>query len=155
MNIVYLSDHLEVVPQLAHWFYQEWAYLHPGWTLAEAERLLSERANTQQLPMAMLAFEDQELLGTVSLKIQDMDTHPELTPWLAGLYVAAPWRRQGIGAKLVAAIEQQALALGVERLYLYTPVSETFYIKLGWQQKEKTEYHHIPVTLMQKNIAAR
>jgi N-acetylglutamate synthase-like GNAT family acetyltransferase len=81
-----------------------------------------------------------------------MDTRLDLTPWLAGLYVSASRRRQGIGAALVSAIEKEAHGLGVERLYLYTPKSAAFYSRLGWQIKERTEYHGYPVTLMQKGI---
>jgi len=55
----------------------------------------------------LLAFDNQELIGTVCLKVHDMDTRPDLSPWLAGLYVVAPWRRLGIGAKLVAVIEKK------------------------------------------------
>jgi predicted N-acetyltransferase YhbS len=152
MNIVYLADHKEVIPMLAQWFYKEWAYLHPDRTLADVERFIGERANTDKIPVTLVAFEGQELLGTVCLKAHDMDTRLDLTPWLAGLYVSAPRRRQGTGARLVSAIEEKAYELGVKRLYLYTPESETFYSRLGWQLRERTKYHGYPVTLMQKEI---
>jgi N-acetylglutamate synthase-like GNAT family acetyltransferase len=152
MNIAYLTDHKEVIPILAQWFYKEWAYLHPERTLADVERLIRERANIDRIPVALVAFEGQELLGTVCLKVHDMDTRLDLTPWLAGLYVSAPRRRQGIGSTLVSAIEKKAYELGIERLYLYTPESEAFYSKLGWQLKERTKYHGYSVTLMQKQI---
>jgi len=86
MNIAYLADHKEVIPLLARWFYQEWAYLHPERTLADVERLIAERVNTDRIPLALLAFDGRELLGTVCLKVHDMDTRLDLTPWLAGLY---------------------------------------------------------------------
>jgi len=152
MNIEYLAYHKEVIPTLAQWFYEEWAYLHPDRTLADVERLISERANTNRIPVALVALEGKELLGTVCLKVHDMDTRLDLTPWLAGLYVSAPRRRQGIGAALVSAIEKTAHDLGVEKLYLYTPESEGFYSRFGWHVKERTEYHGYPVTLMQKEI---
>ncbi len=81
-----------------------------------------------------------------------MDTRLDLSPWLAGLYVSAPRRRQGIGATLVSAIEKKAHELGVKKLYLHTPESEVFYLKLGWQVKERPLYHGYPVSLMQKKI---
>lgn len=152
MDIAHLADHRDVIPTLAQWFYKEWAYLHPDRTLEDVERLIGERTNTTKIPVALVAFEGGELLGTVCLKVHDMDTRLDLTPWLAGLYVAAPRRRQGIGTKLVSAIEKKAHELGVQKLYLYTPESESFYSKLGWQVKERTEYHGYPVTIMEKNI---
>lgn len=152
MNIAYLADHKEVIPILAQWFFQKWAYLHPDRTLDDVQRLLTERTNTEKIPVALVAFEGNELLGTVCLKVHDMDTRLDLTPWLAGLYVAAPRRKQGIGATLVSAIEKKAHELGVQALYLYTPESETFYARLGWHVKERTEYHGYPVSIMEKQI---
>src|SRR5512146_707600 len=115
MNIAYLADHKEVIPLLAQWFYKEWAYLNPGKTLADVEQLIGERTSTDRIPIALVAFDNQELLGTVCLKVHDMDTRLDLSPWLAGLYVAAPRRQQGIGTALVAAIENKAIELGIEK----------------------------------------
>ncbi len=155
MNIAYLADHKEVIPTLARWFHQEWAYLHPDRTLEDVERLLGERTNINKIPVALIAFEGSELLGTVCLKVHDMDTRLDLAPWLAGLYVAAPWRRQGIGTILVSGIEKKAHELGVKKLYLYTPESEAFYSRIGWMAKERTEYHGYPVTVMEKVLFPR
>jgi N-acetylglutamate synthase-like GNAT family acetyltransferase len=152
MNIAYLSDHKEAIPLLAQWFYKEWAYLNPGKTLADVEQLIGERTNTDKIPIALVAFDNHELLGTVCLKVHDMDTRLDLSPWLAGLYVAAPRRRQGIGASLVAAIENKAIELGIKQLYLHTPGAESFYAKLGWQVNERPQYHGYLVSLMQKRI---
>jgi GNAT superfamily N-acetyltransferase len=152
MNIEYLANHKEVIPTLAQWFYEEWAYLHPDRTLADVEQLLEERAQTNKIPVGLVAFDGHELLGTVCLKVHYMDTRLDLTPWLAGLYVSVPRRRQGIGAALVAAIEKTAHDFGVARLYLYTPESENFYSRLGWNVKKRVEYHGYPVALMQKKI---
>lgn len=152
MDIAYLADHKDVIPTLAHWFYEEWAYLHPDRTFEDVKRLIAERTNKTKIPVALVAFDGNELLGTVCLKTHDMETRPDLTPWLAGLYVAKPWRRKGVGAALVKAIEKKANELAVEKLYLYTPESEGFYSRWGWQVKEKTEYHGCPVTIMEKEI---
>jgi len=152
MNIEYLANHKEVIPTLARWFYEEWAYLHPERTYTDVERLISERAQTDKIPIALVAFDGEELLGTVCLKVHDMDTRLDLTPWLAGLYVSAQRRRAGIGTALVSAIEREARKFNINKLYLYTPESESFYAKRGWQVKERTEYHDCEVTLMEKEI---
>ena len=152
IDIAYLTDHKEVVPMLAQWFHEEWGYLHPDRTLTDVERLVGVRAIRIKIPVTLVAFEGQELIGTVCLKIHDMDTRLDLSPWLANLYVAASRRRQGIGIKLVSAIEKRAQELEVENLYLFTPESEAFYSTLGWQVKERAEYHGIPVYIMQKRI---
>ncbi len=152
MKIENLADHTDVIPTLARWFYHEWSYLHPERTYTDIVRLLGERARADSIPMALVAFDGSELLGTVSLKIHDMDTRLDLTPWLAGLYVTVARRRQGVGAALVSAIETKTRDLGMERLYLYTPESEQFYSKLGWHVKERTDYHGYAVTVMEKQL---
>lgn len=105
-----------------------------------------------KIPIALVAFDGEELLGTVCLKVHDMDTRLDLTPWLAGLYVSARRRGEGIGTALVSAIEREARKFNVKKLYLYTPESESFYAKRGWKIKERTEYHDCAVALMEKKI---
>ena len=150
MDVDFLAQHQRYIPTLAQWFHDEWGYLYPQRTLAEVQEAISERTNTDKLPLALVAIDGQELLGTVCLKQHDMDTRMDLTPWLAGLYVADHKRGKGIGRALVAAIETQARKLGIEKLYLYTPESEAFYLVLGWQLVERMEYHGYPVSLMEK-----
>ncbi len=152
MDIAYLADYKDVISTLARWFYEEWAYLHPERTLVDVERLIAERTNRTKVPVALVAMKGNELLGTVCLKTHDMETRLDLTPWLAGLYVAKPWRRRGIGTALVKAIEKKAHELAVGKLYLYTPESQDFYSRLGWHVREQTEYHGCTVTVMEKEI---
>ncbi len=89
MNIEYLAFHKEVIPTLAQWFYEEWSYLYPERTFSDVKRLIAERAQADKIPVALVAYDGEELLGTVCLKVHDMDTRLDLTPWLAGLYVSA------------------------------------------------------------------
>ena len=42
-----------------------------------------------------------ELVGMVSLKFHDMDTRPDLDPWLGGLLVLPEWRNRGVGTMLM------------------------------------------------------
>lgn len=152
MKIAYLADHQDVIPVLSEWFYREWPYLYPERTEHDVTRLISKRTNKDRIPIALVAFEGDELIGTVCLKIHDMDTKPELTPWLAGLYVKESWRRNGVGSSLVKAIERKALEMGISHLFLYTPQSEHFYSGLGWTIRERENYHNVPVTVMEKEI---
>ena len=153
MHIAFLADHIEHVPQLAAWFHSEWSHLYPARTLTEVEASIRERTGKNHLPLALVALENHQLRGTVCLKIHDMESRTELSPWLAGLFVAPDHRRRGIGAQLLGAIEGQALSLGITGLYLYTPAAEQFYLARGWRVLEHTHYHHYPVTIMRKTLA--
>jgi N-acetylglutamate synthase-like GNAT family acetyltransferase len=83
---------------------------------------------------------------------EDMETHKQLSPWLASLFVAGNRRREGIGAALVGRLIEEARALGVQRLYLYTPSEEKFYSRRGWSVLERTEYAGKPAVIMEYNL---
>ncbi len=87
-----------------------------------------------------------------SIFVQDMSTRPDLTPWLAGVFVAPDQRGKGIGSALVQAIEAKALELGISRLYLFTPDKQHFYARLGWSPLEWTDYRTERVLIMQKDL---
>ncbi len=150
-EIYNLANHKEVIPTVAKWFYQEWSHLYPGRTVNDVEQVIWGRGKKKIL-ITLVAFEGEELLGTVSLKIHDMDTRLDLTPWLSGLYIAESRREQGIGTTLVNVIERKAKELSARKLYLYTLKSEGFYTRLGWFVKERTEYQSYPATIMEKEF---
>ena len=155
IEIAYLADHEEAIGELAQWFYGEWSYLYPDKALDDVKNAIAERTNRDRVPMALVAFEGAVLAGTVCLKTHDMDTRLDLSPWLAGLYVAGPFRGRGIGTTLVKAVEQKAIGLGIRKLYLYTPSAEVFYLRLAWLTLEVTEYLGTKVTIMDKEMRAR
>ena len=152
MHIRLLADHLEVIPQVAQWCHAEWSYLHPGRTLADVEAVLRTRTNTDRIPLVLVAFDGDTLIGTVSLKVHDMEIRTDLSPWVASVYVEASRRKCGIGRQLLRAIEEKAWELGYSRLYLFTPKAEGFYAKQGWAVIERTEYHGDLVSIMEKEL---
>ena len=100
-----------------------------------------------------VAVDGDEPVGCASLIEHDMLTRPELSPWLAGVFVPREHRRRGIGAALVERVVAEARSLGVPRLYLYTPGSGTLYLRLGWSVVERTFYRELwgetEVTIME------
>lgn len=81
-----------------------------------------------------------------------MDTRMDLTPWLAGVFVAPDFRRRGIGSALVERVVQHATQLGVMRLYLYTPTADQVYSRLGWSALVRTHYRGADVTVMSYDV---
>lgn len=48
---------------------------------------LRERMNDDKLPLTLVAFEFDNFIGTALLFVSDMEDRPELTPWLAAVFV--------------------------------------------------------------------
>src|SRR3989441_75245 len=129
MEMGYLADHLKFLPTVAQWHHQEWGYLRAGDTLeARMERLRNECGHAE-IPTTVVAIENGAVLGSAMLIEHDMDSRPDLSPWLASVFVAPERRRQGMGAALVRRIIDEGRVLGERRLYLYTPDAEEFYAR--------------------------
>lgn len=148
MKIEYLSERAEFLPTLARWHHQEWSALRPGDSVDARIIRLKGWCGRGGIPLTVIALSDDELLGSASLIEHDMDDRLELTPWLAGVFVAPEHRRKGIGAALVSRVMAEATSLCVPTLYLYTVDSTAFYESLGWSLMEKTRYRQMAVSIM-------
>ncbi len=122
----------------------------PGLTVEDLTRMFSGHLNRDRIPLTLFAFLDGQPAGTASIYIHDLDSRPDLSPWLAAVYVALPFRKQGIGSALVKAVENAAERLQIGRLYLFTPDQEHFYTRLGWSVLERVEYWNQTVVIMDK-----
>jgi GNAT superfamily N-acetyltransferase len=120
----------------------------PDITLDIITREYKKRTIPGRIPETLVAVEKNAPLGTASLVTHDMAERRDLSPWLAAVYVAPKFRNRGVGSALVQAVIDEAQALGVERLYLFTPDKMSFYARLGWQALEHREHHGTDVTVM-------
>jgi len=139
LSIVELAEQPDVLPLLATWIYEEWWGETPGSSVEQVADLLRAHLVLNRIPSTLVAFLDRLPVGTVSLLEHDVGTEewPDLSPWLAALYVVPEYRERGIGAALVNAIIDTAGELEVERLYLLTVGREGFYADLDWKVLER------------------
>lgn len=149
MRIAYLADHQHHIPQLAAWHHEQWGHLSPDSSLEKRMASLRKSNSYSQIPTTFIAFENEMLLGSASLVKHDLATRPEMTPWLASVYVSREYRNRGVGSAIVQRVMDEARILQVERLYLITPNKQSFYSRLGWRAEEEVEYRGEQVTIMQ------
>jgi GNAT superfamily N-acetyltransferase len=152
MRIDYLADHPELAPILAAWHHAEWQALLPGWTLAQAEAGLRSHTGRRQVPTTVVAVEGEEPLGSASLLEADLDDWDHLSPWLASVFVRPDCRGRGLGQALVTRAVEEAAALGVGVLYLFTAGQVGFYEKLGWGPWVRTWHHGTEVVIMRRRV---
>jgi GNAT superfamily N-acetyltransferase len=152
MQIDYLADHPEFIHALACWHHAEWSYLRPGDTVEARTNRLRAACGRGEIPTVFVAFSHGTLIGSAMLIAHDMDTRMDLTPWLAGVFVSPDYRRRGIGSALVGRVIECAAALGVKRLYLYTPGAEQMYSRLGWSALDRARYRGADFVVMSYDL---
>jgi predicted N-acetyltransferase YhbS len=129
--------------------------LSPGGTVETLAEQLKSHLSQDKLPLALVAVSGAEAVGSASLRTHDMKTRKDLSPWLASVYVPVDQRNRGIGARLVAAIEEKARALGFAVLYLWTEGKENFYARLGWTVVDRVEYLGEQAVIMRKQLGSK
>jgi GNAT superfamily N-acetyltransferase len=153
ITFVPLLDRAEFIPLVAQWNWDEWGELLPERSAAEYADYLRREMRRDGIPIAYLALDDGLLVGTVSLLPDDLEIRPEITPWLAALYVVPGHRRRGLGRRLVAYAVEAARSFGVGTLYLYTPGQAAFYRPMQWELVEETEFRGRAITIMKRRLA--
>ena len=99
---------------------------------------LRENMEATPIPFALVAHDGATFLGTSSVIASDLAERPQLTPWVAAVWVEEQARRHGVGAALVDRAAQDCFALGVGRAWLCArPRMSGFYEGLGWTISER------------------
>lgn len=153
MNIINLSDAPQHIPTIAAWHQTQWGYLNPGSSVESRIIKMQRYIKGAAMPTMYICVDGKTVLGTAALVESDMDSHPELSPWLASVYVDAAYRKRGIGAKLVKQVVAEARAQGFSTLYLFTPDQAHFYQELGWQFIALEAYRGSDATLMKIDLS--
>jgi predicted N-acetyltransferase YhbS len=140
-RIEQLAERPDLLPVVATWIYQEWWTAVDGASVGTLTDLLRAHLVPDQMPLTLVASLGTLPVGTATLLAHDVGTEqrPELSPWLAAVYVVPEYRHRGIGSALVNAIVAKATALGAEALYLQTVGSEKLYAGLGWAVLHRAE----------------
>ena len=152
VRISYLTEHPEYIPQLAQWLFEQWDSILGEETPDVRINKLKAHMNRDKLPIAWIAHANGQLLGTAALRVHDLDGREDLTPWLAGVFVGSRFRRQGIGAALCAAVEDEARSRASLTLYLFTLDKQAWYSRLGWTVLGPCVWHQRPGEIMCKQL---
>jgi GNAT superfamily N-acetyltransferase len=112
---------------------------HKGTPLEQLRRGVEANLHAGNgVPFCLVAEIEGKLCGTASIIENDEEARPELTPWLAALWVDEAARGQGIAAALLNDAARRCAVLGIERLYLVSrPALRDFYTSRGWREVEQ------------------
>ena len=152
MKIDYLAEHPAFIPALSRWFLREWQDYYGDKTWEDVAATFYQRLNRGRVPLALVAYEGDRPLGTVSLLEESISSRKHLSPWLGGLYVREDARHGGIGRQLIEAAVGEAAGLGVGQLFIGIRKAEDYYLKLGWVLVERMNYYGEGVAIMRLDL---
>lgn len=154
-EIARIAERPDLVPIVAEWLWREW-WRDAGETLEATCRAVATSVSQSGPPQTFVLLDDGEPIGTASLVAHDLDERPDLTPWLAGVYVVPRARARGHVVHLIQAVEQACRSADIGTLWLYTAGADRLYARAGWCAVNVIQRPgRRPVTLMRRDLALR
>jgi len=156
MEIQYLTDRRTALPTIAAWYFDQWSDRIPENSVEEVSRRLEKYLNRDKIPLAVVAVDQDSLLGVGQLKYYEMDIYPLKEHWIGGVFVPSEHRGKGIATRIVTRLTDIALSMDVNTLYLQTEhLNGGLYTHLGWNPVERVVYKGQEVLVMEKQLGER
>jgi GNAT superfamily N-acetyltransferase len=152
VRICHLADYPEALPVVKAWFETEWPDYYGPAGPGDAEQDLLVYSSRGKLPVGLVAFYDDQLCGVAALKPESISTHTHLCPWAAAGLVLRRFRRKGIGASLVSALEDVARDLRHPTIYSGTSTAVGLLTRNGWQLMERVRHNGEEVSIYHKAL---
>jgi GNAT superfamily N-acetyltransferase len=148
-RIVAVSENPELAPLVARWLVA--AFGSPGGRTIEdmTALILSPPRGPEE---TFVLFAGDRPVGTASLAHDDLASRPDLTPWLAGVFVEPAYRGHGYATALVRQVEAFAAAASISTLWLFTSTAQLLYARLGWIHAGKEMENGQEVLLMSRRL---
>jgi predicted N-acetyltransferase YhbS len=141
-----------LIPLVASWLYNQWGRHLPNRSIDTAVSALRQPLDSEGLPFTLIAVDAGEPVGVARLVKSDLETKPDLQPWLASVFVPIHHRKQGIGTFLCSGVIEHARKSGFSAIYLYTTDRVAFYERQGWSVMGHEKHRDMQVTLMKLEI---
>lgn len=152
LRVVCLADHPQAVRPLAVAFAREWPEHYAGRDPASIQEEFTPRLQRDRLPMAFVALDKNDVVGTVTLGGPAVPGREELQPWVSGLWVDRRCRRRGIGRALMEAVEAAAGRLGHSVIYAGTDSAAEAFAAWGWETVETIEDRQPPMRILRRRL---
>ena len=156
MNIISLEDRSEFTLTVASWIYDQWWSRDPEQSPATVAEAFEKIRRTNRVFGSFVALENSTPIGTATVLDHDVGTErrPDLTPWIAAVYVIPTMRRKGVGMSLVSHARAYAHSKGYNTIYLCASDRTPWYQHLGWQVIEQFDQNGVPTSFLKIERAA-
>jgi len=151
VSVELLALHPGALPTLVAWYEGEWPLWY-GSGRGDATRDLQAFSNQGCLPVGIVALRDGVVCGAAALKAESIESHKHLSPWAAAGFVDPALRGQGIGLRLLHALEAQARTLDFRRIYCGTSSAGNLLRRANWQQVERITHEGKELSIYEKAL---
>ena len=129
MEIIELSERLDFKDKAIKYFWECWG----SDSNFDFYRDCMEHSihPENDLPKFFIVLEDEKIIASYALLVNDIISRQDLVPWFACLFVNETHRKQGIAEKLLNHALKQAKSKSYKFLYLSSDL-ENFYERKGW-----------------------
>lgn len=137
IEIIRLEDSdNSIFDKICEWNYNWWGKRDDK-SFEEVRCNLEHSLCTERLPQTYVAILGGEPAGMYQLSMcDDLESRPDIYPWLINVYVDEAFRGQNICRKLMLSVRENAEKAGLSELYLYTK-HVGLYEKFGWEFVEE------------------
>ena len=127
-KITKLSD--ENLNIIVDWMYKWWGKTE-GYSIDELNCYILNSLQSDRLPLTYGIFDNKKIIAIYQFTYSDLDSRPDIYPWLANVYVDEQYRNKGIGKLLIESVKENIKHTNFKEIYLYTP-NNNFYEKYGF-----------------------
>lgn len=121
-----------IFDKICEWNYNWWGK-RDGKSMEAVRCNLVHSLCTDRLPQTYVAMVGGVPAGMYQLAMSDdLESRPDIYPWLINVYVDENFRGQGICKMLMQSVRESAKAAGLSELFLYTRHAG-LYEKFGWE----------------------
>ena len=119
------------IETIAGWMYAWWG-AREGYAREAVLESMRHSLHTDRLPMTFGAYLDGTLIGVYQFTNGDLFVRPDVTPWLANVYLDPAYRGKGFGRRMLSTVRKNAAQyLPGTELHLFTR-HDGLYEKFGW-----------------------
>lgn len=140
MEIIRLeSSDNYIFEKVCEWNYNWWG-VRDNKSIEEVEEYLKHSlCKNNKMPQTFVALVDGIPAGMYQIAMSDdLESRPDIYPWLINVYVDEKYRGNNIGRNLLNTVKENAKNIGLTELYLYTK-HIGLYEKFGWQFVEEVK----------------
>ena len=117
-----------------------WVNFNPLMDVKDAYIKFTTIYNNDELPLGIVLYNDEDkIVGFCTLRIENLEKYPKLTPWICSVMILEEYRNQGYGRALIHSAIDILKELGYKQAYLWTDQAPEFYEKLGFTYLQKIE----------------